>query len=131
MFAIATIMHRSSSLFDVFVYKKRRSGLSRVYPGRPGSGSTGFHRANSQTGFCLDLDRSQARVGRVPGRPAGPVRVSKHWYGGQGRPNIDLEMWRGQIIILILREDFRNSLNLGGAKATPKSIREDKINKGY
>jgi hypothetical protein len=50
-------------------------------------------------------------------------------FGGQDRPNIDLGMWRGQI--LILREDFRNSLNLGGAKATPKSIREDKINKGY
>jgi hypothetical protein len=67
MFAIATIMHRSSSSFDVFVYKKRRPGLSRVYPGRPGFGSTGFHRANSQTGFCLDPDRSQARVG-PPGR---------------------------------------------------------------
>jgi hypothetical protein len=52
-------------------------------------------------------------------------------FGGQGRPNIDLAKWRGQIIILILREDFRNSLNLGSAKATPKSIREDKINKGY
>jgi hypothetical protein len=40
-------------------------------------------------------------------------------------------MWRGQIIILILREDFRNSINLGSAKASLKSIREDKINKGY
>ena len=46
-------------------------------PGLPGS--TGFLRANSQTGFYLDPDRFQARVGRVPGRPAGPVRVSKLW----------------------------------------------------
>ena len=56
-----------------------RSGLSRVYPGRPGSGSTEFLRANSQAGFYLDPDRFQARVGRVPGQPAGPVRVSKLW----------------------------------------------------
>jgi len=34
-------------------------------------------RANSRAGFCLNPDRSQARVGRVPGRPAGPVRVLK------------------------------------------------------
>jgi hypothetical protein len=37
-------------------------------------------------------------------------------FGGQGRPNIDLVMWRGQIIILILREDFRNSINLGAPR---------------
>jgi hypothetical protein len=49
---------------------KNRLGLSRVYPGRP-AGWTGFRRANSQAGFCLDLDRSHARVGQVPGRPAG------------------------------------------------------------
>ena len=48
-------------------------------PGRP-SGSTGFRRANSRAGFCLHPDRSQAWVGRVPGRPVGPVRVLKHWY---------------------------------------------------
>jgi hypothetical protein len=42
----------------------------------------GFCRANSQAGFCLHPDRSQARVGRVPGRPAGPVRVLKHWIEG-------------------------------------------------
>jgi hypothetical protein len=40
--------------------------------------STGFHWANSRAGFCLHPDRSQARVGRVPGRPAGPIRVLKH-----------------------------------------------------
>jgi len=43
-------------------------------------GSTGFRRVNSPPGFYLDPDRSQARVGRVPGRPAGPVRVSKLWF---------------------------------------------------
>jgi len=39
--------------------------------------STGFCRVNSPPGFYLDPDWSQARVGRVPGRPAGPVRISK------------------------------------------------------
>jgi hypothetical protein len=51
-------------------------GFDRV-PGRP-TGSTGFRVANSRAGFCLHPDRSQVRVGRVPGRPAGPVRVLKH-----------------------------------------------------
>jgi len=37
-------------------------------------------RVNSRAGFCLHPDRSQARVGRVPGRPAGPVRVLKHCF---------------------------------------------------
>jgi hypothetical protein len=64
----------------VYIYKNR-SGLNRVYPGRP-AWSTGFRQANSPAGFCLDPDRSQARVGRVPGRPAGPVRVSKLWVKG-------------------------------------------------
>ena len=41
------------------------------------AGSTGFRRANSQAGFYLDPERSQARVDRVPGRPARLVRVSK------------------------------------------------------
>jgi hypothetical protein len=52
-------------------------GFNRVdrVPGWP-AGSTGFRRANSRVGFCLHQDRSQ---GRVPGRPAGPVRVLKHW----------------------------------------------------
>jgi len=59
--------------FKGYVYKKR-PGLSQVCPG---SGSTEFHRVNSQAGFYLDPDRSQARVGRVSVRPAGPVRVSK------------------------------------------------------
>jgi hypothetical protein len=56
-------------------------GFDRVdrFPGRPG-GSTGFPRANSQAGFSLHPDRSQARVGRVTGRPAGPVRVLKHCF---------------------------------------------------
>ena len=54
-------------------------GFGRVdrVPGRP-SGSTGFPRVNSRAGFCLNPDRSQARVGQVPGRPAGPVWVLKH-----------------------------------------------------
>jgi hypothetical protein len=60
-------------------YKKKRPGLRRVWPGGPGPGSTGFHQANSQAGFCLHPDRSHAQVGRVPGRPAGPVRVLKLW----------------------------------------------------
>jgi hypothetical protein len=75
----------------MYIYKKtKRSGLSRVCPGRPGfrstrrvervSGqpveSTGFRRANSSTGFYLDPDRSQTRV---LGRPTGPVQVSKLW----------------------------------------------------
>jgi hypothetical protein len=59
--------------------KKNRSGRSRVCSGRPGPGSTGFFRTNFQAGFCLDPDRSYARVGWVPGRAAGPVRVSKQW----------------------------------------------------
>jgi hypothetical protein len=64
----------------VYIYKNR-SGLNRVYPGRPGSGSTyrvdrvpgrptestGFRRANSPADFCLDPNRSQARVD-PPGR---------------------------------------------------------------
>jgi hypothetical protein len=56
------------------------SGFTRIgrVPGRP-AGSTGFRRANSQTGFYLHPDRFQARVGRVAGRPVGPIRVSKHW----------------------------------------------------
>jgi len=56
------------------------AGFTRVawVPGRP-AWSTGFFRANFQAGFYLDPDRSQARVGRVPGRPAGPVQVSKLW----------------------------------------------------
>jgi hypothetical protein len=53
-------------------------GFHRVawVPGRP-AGSTGFYRVNSQAGFYLHPDRSHARVGRIPGGPAGPVRVFK------------------------------------------------------
>ena len=40
--------------------KKNWPGLTQVWPGGPGPGSTGFPRANSQAGFCLH-----------PGRP-GP-----------------------------------------------------------
>jgi hypothetical protein len=36
-----------------------------------------FSGSDSRAGFCLNPDRSQARVGRVLGRPAGPVRVLK------------------------------------------------------
>jgi len=59
--------------------KKNRPGLSGIYLGRPGPGSTGFRQANSQVGFCLDPDRFHARVGRVPSRPVEPVRISKLW----------------------------------------------------
>lgn len=37
----------------------------------------GFAWPTPCTGFYLDLDRSQARVGQVPGRPTVPVRASK------------------------------------------------------
>jgi len=36
------------------------------------AGSTEFCRDNSLAGFYLDLDQSQAQVGRVSGRPIGP-----------------------------------------------------------
>jgi len=61
--------------FRIHVYKKKETGSQ---PGLPGS--PGFCRANSQTGFYLDPDRFQARVGRVPGWPAEPVRVLKLWF---------------------------------------------------
>jgi hypothetical protein len=38
----------------MYIYIYKRSGLSQVYPGCPGSGSTGFSRANSSAGFYLD-----------------------------------------------------------------------------
>ena len=44
---------------------KKHEKKAGSQPGLPGS--TGFRRANSQAGFCLDPDRSHARVGRVPG----------------------------------------------------------------
>ena len=44
--------------------------IGRVAAGLAGS------RVN---GFRLGLDRSHARVGRVPGQLVGPVRVSKLW----------------------------------------------------
>ena len=52
----------------MMIYKS--AGFDRVdrVPGRP-AGPIGFCRVNSQTGFCLHPDRSQARV--------GPVRVLK------------------------------------------------------
>jgi hypothetical protein len=59
--------------------KQKKKG-SRVYPGHPGSGSTRW--ANSPASFYLDPDRSQAQAGRVPGRPTGPIRVSKLWQEG-------------------------------------------------
>jgi hypothetical protein len=54
---------------------KRRvsSGFVRVM-GRP-AGSTGFCRVIALTGLWTNLNRSSHRVGRFPGRPAGPVRV--------------------------------------------------------
>jgi len=66
--------------FRIHVYIKKKAGFTQVarVPSRP-AGSTGFHRANSPTGFFLDPDRSQAQVGRVSGRPARLVRVLKLW----------------------------------------------------
>ena len=53
-------------------------------PGGPGPGSTRrvdrVSPGQLPSRFCLHPDRSQARVGRVPGRPAGPVRVLKHCF---------------------------------------------------
>jgi len=86
------ILLHSSSLFSVLDFRKpkttsfndsqNKKKLTGSHPGLtgwtgsqvdpPGPGSTGFSRANSRAGFCLHPDRSQARVGRVPGRPAGP-----------------------------------------------------------
>jgi len=67
----STILQRWSSSFHGYVYIKKdrvSAGFARVawVPGRP-TGSTGFHRVNSQTAFYLDSDRSQARVD-PPGR---------------------------------------------------------------
>jgi hypothetical protein len=83
--------------FNINQSKKNRLGLIRVLPGSPGPGSTGFHRANSQAGFCLHPDRSQARVGWVPGRPAGPVRVLKHWQ--KPKPNRLISVRFGYFIL--------------------------------
>jgi len=66
---------QSSTSFNDCQYKKKKVIGSHL--GGPGPGSTGFRLANSQAGFCLHRDRSQARVGRVPSRPARPVRVLK------------------------------------------------------
>ena len=68
--AICWRLDRTRLLLPFFIRKGAGS-----QPGLPGS--TGFLRANFQTSFYLDPDRFQAWVGRVPGRPAGPVRVSK------------------------------------------------------
>jgi hypothetical protein len=72
---------RTTSFPAMYIYiykKKKRSGLSRVCLGRPGSWSTRrVSRANSSADFYLDLNRSRAWVGRVPSWPAGPVRVLK------------------------------------------------------
>ena len=62
MISYYDIFLRYKKIYVVSVYIKKRSGLSRVSPGRPGSGSIGFRRANSSAGFYLDPDRSQARV---------------------------------------------------------------------
>jgi len=63
--------------------KKINLGLSRVWTGRPGLGSTlrvdRIWPSQFPAFFCLDPARPQARVGRVPSWPAGPGRVLKHW----------------------------------------------------
>jgi len=55
--------------------KKHRvlSGFARVM-GRPAR-STGFCRVVAPACFLTNPDRSNHRVDRVPGHPAGPVRV--------------------------------------------------------
>jgi len=90
------LLHCSSSFWPLKQRPKRRrltsssikkkidrvsAGFDRVarVPGWP-AGSTGFHRANSQAGFCLHPDRFHAWVGRVSDRPTGPVRVLKHCF---------------------------------------------------
>jgi hypothetical protein len=76
---------QSSAFWPFKRPKQRRLMTANIYIkkvigshlGGPGPGSTGFRLANSQAGFCLHRYRSQARVGRVPSRPARPVRVLK------------------------------------------------------
>jgi hypothetical protein len=66
---------------DVVLVKKKTQkstglslGLDRVLPGQPGRRVTpGF----SFPRFFINPARFRPRVGRVPGRPAGPDRISK------------------------------------------------------
>jgi hypothetical protein len=65
---------------SIYIKKKEREVGSQ--PGLPGS-TRRVDRVlsgHSPAGFYLDPDRSWARVGQVPSRPAGPVRVSKLCY---------------------------------------------------
>jgi hypothetical protein len=59
--------------------KKKLTGSHPGLAGWTGSRVDRVSRANSRVGFCLNPDRSQARVGQVPGRPAGPVQILKLW----------------------------------------------------
>ena len=66
-------------------FRKKKSmglqpGLNQVLPGQPGCrvnppGQPGF----SFPRFFFNPAQFQPRVSRVPGRPAGPGRVSKLW----------------------------------------------------
>ena len=53
--------------------KKKQKSTRRVNRVTPGHGLCYFF---------INSARFQPRVGRVPGRPAGPGRVSKHWFVG-------------------------------------------------
>jgi len=59
------------------MYIKKEGGVAQVDRVSLGQLPDGFLLRPGRAGFYLDPDQSQARVGRVPGRPAGPIRVSK------------------------------------------------------
>ena len=55
--------------------KKKKGVLAGSRPGRPGHGLTRFDQVIALTGILTNPDQSNPRVGRVPGRPARPIRV--------------------------------------------------------
>ena len=73
--------------------KKKKPGLTRVWPGRPGFSGSISKRvfASTQTGPKPGSARS--RVGRVPGRPAKPVRALKLWQCSLILGPLNMEWW--------------------------------------